>query len=192
MSRCQSCDSDFLIELHGHSKDLSYTAVPSMNYEHDGYFPYIQGLCGGDDISVTICVTCGQTQGTWPRETDVREAIQEQLGEYGDDDDDEDAWEAEHDRELRESRDQRDHILDRLCYMNTNLINVERVLANESAEADFDSTYLLDEIQTWLKDQNIVPEFDMERGGCGAIVFQTEQERDKFAGVWMKISQKTG
>lgn len=191
MTRCQSCDSEFLVELHGHSKDLSYIAVPSMNYEHDGYFPYIPGLCGGDDISVTICVTCGQTKGTWPKEDAVCSAIQEKSGE--DDQDDEEAdWEDNYNQELRESRNQRDQLLDRLCYMNTNLIQVDRVLENESAEADFDATYLLDEIQTWLSDQNIVPEFDMDRGGCGAIIFQTEQERDKFAGVWMKISQKTG
>lgn len=34
--------------------------------EIEGYLPHDLGIGGGDDVDITVCLDCGQLQGTWP------------------------------------------------------------------------------------------------------------------------------
>lgn len=64
--KCQQCESERVIFVQGHGKDLNYISAPYLKYEHDGYLPDIPNVGGGDDIEVNVCLECGQVQGKWP------------------------------------------------------------------------------------------------------------------------------
>jgi len=70
MKLCQTCNSSELYYFNAHSKDLS--SVSSINgiYNHDGYFPTVDNICSGDDLDITVCLNCGQIQGTFPVKID--------------------------------------------------------------------------------------------------------------------------
>lgn len=76
--RCQVCNSDRVLELDAHSRDCN--TVVFQGKESNSYLPYISGICGGDDVSVNICLDCGQTQGTFPKafETDEDEDFEDE------------------------------------------------------------------------------------------------------------------
>jgi hypothetical protein len=61
---CQTCDSNRLATINGHSKDLASIQVGGVY--HDGYLPTISNVCSGDDIDIIVCLECGQLQGDWP------------------------------------------------------------------------------------------------------------------------------
>lgn len=45
--------------------DCCFVDVPEAG-EHDGYVPGDMGVGGGDYVSFSWCLECGQIQGTWP------------------------------------------------------------------------------------------------------------------------------
>ena len=64
---CQRCESDRLLRVDGHSEDRASAYFKDQSREAD-YLPYIDDICGGDDFSITVCLECGQMQGTFPKE----------------------------------------------------------------------------------------------------------------------------
>lgn len=69
--KCQRCESDRIISICAKSSDRCFTTFGK--YNHDGYAPCIPGVCGGDYIEPTICLECGQLQGTFPVKFDPQE-----------------------------------------------------------------------------------------------------------------------
>jgi len=69
--KCQRCKSDRVFSIYGKASDLHNWSYKEK--EGEGYAPYIDNVCDGDDMDVTICLDCGQAQGTWPVETDLDE-----------------------------------------------------------------------------------------------------------------------
>jgi len=63
---CQRCKSERVANIMGKSDDRSSISIPSQEYDHEGYLPRIQDLCGGDYIRFDMCLDCGQVQGTFP------------------------------------------------------------------------------------------------------------------------------
>lgn len=184
MSTCQKCGENTLISLDGHSKDLSYTSVPSMDFEHDGYFPYISGICGGDDISITLCFSCGQVQGSWPKVDAVKSAIEEHRDEDEDEDDDVDEYQREEKAEEEQKRTSKDDLMERMCYLKERMLNLDRVM-NASDDQDLDTSFLLNEVQEWLNNERMYPVIDETKGSLGAIVFVDAEQRARFAQRWM-------
>jgi hypothetical protein len=166
----------------GSSKDLSYCEIKPLDFNHEGYYPYIAGICGGDDIGLTICVSCGQVQGTWPKEDEVRDAVQEHLS----DDDDEDERQAQMETETR--RSQINDLMDRSCYLNPELFDMDKITeADSNGDVDMDITFLKWPIQTWFIQENITPTLDMNRGALGTLIFETPDQQEKFTQAWKKL-----
>lgn len=66
MSNCQRCQSDRVLGLLSHSRDLN--CLEFKGQEHQGYLPPVNNICAGDDVEIDICLECGQIQGTFPVE----------------------------------------------------------------------------------------------------------------------------
>ena len=66
--KCQSCNSENIVDICGHSKDLAQIEYKGITRE--GYLPEIENICGGDDIQIKVCLECGQMQGSWPAKID--------------------------------------------------------------------------------------------------------------------------
>ena len=64
--KCQSCGSDRTFTIYAHSKDLNDWEYKGKKGQ--GYLPYVGDLFGGDDVHMTVCLECGQVQGTFPVE----------------------------------------------------------------------------------------------------------------------------
>ena len=58
-----SCTHDRTIKINAHSSDLNFVSIPHLNLEKEGYLPYIEGVCGGDDVDMEICLDCGTVVG---------------------------------------------------------------------------------------------------------------------------------
>jgi len=56
------CGSDRVLALYGKVSDRCCAVFKGA--EHDGYPPSVGGICGGDDINVSVCLECGQVCGT--------------------------------------------------------------------------------------------------------------------------------
>jgi hypothetical protein len=63
--KCQKCESDRVLSVSGKCSDLC--SAQFKGKEKDGYMPQVRGVGGGDYIDPTICLECGQAQGTWPQ-----------------------------------------------------------------------------------------------------------------------------
>jgi len=63
---CQKCSSDRVVRIQSKSSDLN--SVEFKDNEQQGYLPSIENICGGDYSDVEICLECGQTQGTFPKD----------------------------------------------------------------------------------------------------------------------------
>lgn len=61
-----NCNHDRIIHINAHSSDLNFVTVPHLNLEKEGYLPHIEGVCGGDDVTIDICLDCGQVIGFVP------------------------------------------------------------------------------------------------------------------------------
>lgn len=64
--KCKTCGSDRVMELYAHARDCFSISYKGMEY--DGYMPYVRGIGHGDDISIDICLECGQIQGMFPKD----------------------------------------------------------------------------------------------------------------------------
>ena len=65
---CQNCESDRIFKIDGKCSDLCSALFKGQDVESD-YAPYIDNVCGGDYIRVTVCLECGQVQGKFPVES---------------------------------------------------------------------------------------------------------------------------
>jgi hypothetical protein len=61
---CQKCNSQRIAEVSGKCADCC--GVTIGNVEHEGYVPNDLGIGGGDYISFSWCLDCGQLQGKFP------------------------------------------------------------------------------------------------------------------------------
>lgn len=61
---CERCGSDRVAYIGGHQSDLGDFHYKDIT--HEGYLPYLDGLCGGDDINIHVCLECGQVKGNFP------------------------------------------------------------------------------------------------------------------------------
>jgi len=64
MSKCQRCSSDRIFSFTSKSSDLNGGSFKDK--EFDGYFPRDLNLGGGDYVEASVCLECGQVQGSWP------------------------------------------------------------------------------------------------------------------------------
>jgi len=64
MTECHRCKSDRIAEFSAKCSDLGWTKIGDS--EMDGYIPHDMGVGGGDYLEITVCLDCGQLQGTWP------------------------------------------------------------------------------------------------------------------------------
>ena len=62
---CQRCGSERVLHAQSHGRDCQNWSIGDN--EGDGYLPRDFGIGAGDDMSVSVCLDCGQMQGTWPR-----------------------------------------------------------------------------------------------------------------------------
>jgi len=88
--KCRHCESDRIMDIFSHSKDSGSLSYPKLKLEHDGYFPFIDDVCGGDDATFFFCLDCGTMQGdSFPISDDtIRQAFREANGEDDEDEDD--------------------------------------------------------------------------------------------------------
>jgi hypothetical protein len=66
MSKCQRCESEKVLYLDGKCSDLcnaNFKGVERLDSP-----PSIEDICGGDYITIAICLKCGQVQGEFPKE----------------------------------------------------------------------------------------------------------------------------
>lgn len=63
--KCQRCGSDRVLHCSAHASDCQMYSIKEKGKQ--GYAPYIEGICGGDDLGPTICLNCGQVQGKFPK-----------------------------------------------------------------------------------------------------------------------------
>lgn len=78
--KCSSCDSSRIASVSGKCSDLCFADVQvgDKTVEHDGYVPRDMGVGGGEDVSITYCLDCGQIQGKWPLPpTELEESVDE-------------------------------------------------------------------------------------------------------------------
>ena len=85
---CFKCGSDRVASIQGKSSDLSDFGY--QGWEHSGYLPYVDNICGGDYIEFSVCLECGQVQGNFPVSD---EGINEKRKEEEEDED----WDDEDD-----------------------------------------------------------------------------------------------
>jgi len=62
---CQKCESDRVLDIKAKSNDCCIMDLYGV--QHVGYAPRIDGISGGDYIKTSICLDCGQVQGTFPK-----------------------------------------------------------------------------------------------------------------------------
>lgn len=62
---CKRCNSKRVLSLMSHASDRHVAELNGK--EKIGYAPEIQGICGGDDTNLDICLDCGQVQGIFPK-----------------------------------------------------------------------------------------------------------------------------
>ncbi len=77
---CQTCSSDAVFSINVHSRDNNSIMVDDL--DHEGYLPYIDNICGGDDLSIDLCMECGQVQGKFSKKTAMKayKALHEAMG----------------------------------------------------------------------------------------------------------------
>jgi len=66
--KCQRCDIGNVVSIFAHHSDCFNIIHRDTNKEINGYAPKIEGICGGDDTHIDLCLNCGQIQGKFPKE----------------------------------------------------------------------------------------------------------------------------
>jgi hypothetical protein len=66
MAACQRCESPRILHVSAHGRDCNYFRINEFDY--DGYVPPDLGVGNGDDVEFSVCLNCGQMQGSFPRE----------------------------------------------------------------------------------------------------------------------------
>ncbi len=64
---CQKCKSDKILSVSGKCSDMCHVTFKGVDVPTDGA-PRDVGLGGGDYLSFTMCMDCGQVQNTFPIE----------------------------------------------------------------------------------------------------------------------------
>ena len=62
--KCQKCESFRILDFYGRVRDAFSAQILTKDY--GGYVPYDIGLGGDEDLKGSLCLDCGQLQGTWP------------------------------------------------------------------------------------------------------------------------------
>ena len=71
---CQKCGSNEVARVNGKTSDMCTVSGPgALNGEPD-YVPRGIGIGGGDYIEFSYCLTCGQMQGSWPKQAPTAES----------------------------------------------------------------------------------------------------------------------
>lgn len=68
---CQSCKSERVAFVSGKCSDCCFVTMPGPNgtdVDHDGYVPRDMGVGGGDYVEFHFCLSCGQLQGSFPKD----------------------------------------------------------------------------------------------------------------------------
>lgn len=68
---CQRCGSDRIFNTCSKASDLHDWEY--RDRRGDGYLPYVNGVGGGDYVTVAVCLECGQCQGEFPVEPDFED-----------------------------------------------------------------------------------------------------------------------
>lgn len=84
---CTQCGGDRFANVNGKCSDLSFTDIPHLDLEHDGYVPSL-GVGSGDYVEVSFCLDCGQIPN-WKPVTDEMILEMEEFGGGQTDDDNE-------------------------------------------------------------------------------------------------------
>lgn len=61
---CQRCSSERVLFVQSHADDRQFWILNGNSGE--GYLPYDFGIGGGDDVTMNLCLDCGQVQGKFP------------------------------------------------------------------------------------------------------------------------------
>lgn len=70
MSKCQKCQSENILQASGKSEDLN-TFVLKGKQLNERYVIAGCNIGSGDYYSFSVCLDCGQMQGTWPATPDI-------------------------------------------------------------------------------------------------------------------------
>lgn len=67
-NQCQKFQSQRLLLVNAKCSDLCQCIYQGKDAdrETDGYVPYNLNVGGGDYVEFTVCLDCGQVQGTFP------------------------------------------------------------------------------------------------------------------------------
>ena len=58
-----SCEHKRVMSVSAKANDLQFYKIPHLDIEHEGYAPYIDGVCCGDYIRFNLCLDCGKIIG---------------------------------------------------------------------------------------------------------------------------------
>lgn len=61
---CLKCNSDRLAKINAKCSDCCFVEV--KGFQNSGYVPRDMNIGGGDCITFTYCMDCGQMQDNWP------------------------------------------------------------------------------------------------------------------------------
>lgn len=62
---CVRCKSARVLDIGGKCSDMCSWKI-GAGREREGYAPRIPDICGGDYIEISVCLDCGQAQGSFP------------------------------------------------------------------------------------------------------------------------------
>ena len=63
---CQRCGKEEIIKVDAKCSDMCF--VEFKGHEKSGYVPHDLGIGGGDYIRMSVCISCGQVQDTFPKQ----------------------------------------------------------------------------------------------------------------------------
>lgn len=81
------CGSTRTMSIFAKHSDLAGLNIPHLNIEHHGYMPYLENGLGGDDLTLEICMDCGQIQDWEPITDEMVLKCEEFEGHMSDGDD---------------------------------------------------------------------------------------------------------
>ena len=67
--KCQRCGSLRILHCNAHASDRQTYSVGDRSSGQPDYAPNISDICDVDALFPKICLDCGQTQGSFPKET---------------------------------------------------------------------------------------------------------------------------
>ena len=76
------CDCSRVVKIYLKHNDTAHTRIPHLNFEKEGYLPYI-GILGGDDTQISICLDCGKIQNWVPISDDEIKETDEYKEVFG-------------------------------------------------------------------------------------------------------------